>query len=325
MKVQNYEIRKEASTGDIITNIFCGDTAFPSLRRYPVGTETYEMLDILYKQICGFSDKDTPFVQWLNTPEVQKVLEENVGAASQVVSVEENEPTPQEILTNGINGLMKFFSEFNFQPNFRFLNTLSRYGKKEGRGYIERYFELTASPYTAVVKEKMKSQEFRAIEKDFFSCQTDKQINTRFKLYYGSQGTGKTTIAMQESHDECMVCHNAMLPSDLMENFDFSDGKAEFQPSALYNAMVNGTPIVLDEINLLPFESLRFLQGILDGKKCLQYKDRTVNIAEGFMIIGTMNLTVNGMTYGLPEPLVDRCAETKRFELTAENLLSAVL
>lgn len=323
MKVQNYEIRKEASTGDILTNIFYGSTTAP-LVRYSEGTEMHKLLDTLYKQICGFSDKDIPFAQWLNTPEVQKVQEEIAGVG-QVVSVEEDKPTPEQTLTNGINGLMKFFSEFNFQPNFRFLNTLSRYGKKEGRGYIERYFELTASPYTAVVKEKMKSQEFRAIEKDFFSCKTDKQINTRFKLYYGSQGTGKTTIAMQESNNECMVCHNAMLPSDLMENFDFSDGKAEFQPSALYNAMVNGTPIVLDEINLLPFESLRFLQGILDGKKCLQYKDRTVNIAEGFMIIGTMNLTVNGMTYGLPEPLVDRCAETKRFELTAENLLGAVL
>jgi hypothetical protein len=323
MKVQNYEIRKEKGTDDIITNIFCGSTTAPSVR-YSNGMEQYGVLDNLYRAVCGMPDKDTPFTQWYNTPEVQEVLK-SIEEGCQVVSVEEDKPTPEQILTNGINGLMKFFSEFNFQPNFRFLNTLSRYGKKEGRGYIERYFELTASPYTAVVKEKMKSQEFRAIEKDFFACKTDKQINTRFKLYYGSQGTGKTTIAMQESHDECMVCHNAMLPSDLMENFDFSDGKAEFQPSALYNAMVNGTPIVLDEINLLPFESLRFLQGILDGKKCLQYKDRTVNIAEGFMIIGTMNLTVNGMTYGLPEPLVDRCAETKRFELTAENLLGAVL
>ena len=324
MKVQNYVIRKESATDDILTNIFCKDCNAPC-RRYSKGTETYEALERLYNSIYGVSNKDTVYDYWITTPEAQKAQEVIAGVDQNVSVEEDNKLTPEQTLTNAINGLMKFFSEFNFQPNFRFLNTLSRYGKKEGRGYIERYFELTASPYTAVVKEKMKSQEFRAIEKDFFACKTDKQINTRFKLYYGSQGTSKTTIAMQESHDECMVCHNAMLPSDLMENFDFSDGKAEFQPSALYNAMVNGTPIVLDEINLLPFESLRFLQGILDGKKCLQYKDRTVNIAEGFMIIGTMNLTVNGMTYGLPEPLVDRCAETKRFELTAENLLGAVL
>ena len=70
---------------------------------------------------------------------------------------------------------------------------------------------------------------------------------------------------------------------------------------------------------------MRFLQGILDGKASFEYKDKTVNIADGFMIIGTMNLTVNGMTFGLPEPLVDRCAETRKFELTADNLLSAVL
>lgn len=36
------------------------------------------------------------------------------------------------------------------------------------------------------------------------------------------------------------------------------DGHPNFRPSALQMAMVNGQKIVLDEINLLPFESLRF-------------------------------------------------------------------
>ena len=38
-----------------------------------------------------------------------------------------------------------------------------------------------------------------------------------------------------------------------------------------------------------------------------------------------MNLTLGGMVYGLPEPLVDRCAEVKEFSLTAEQLAKAIM
>jgi hypothetical protein len=318
MRFGDFEVRKEKGTGDILANVFTSE-----LTRYEKTDADYHLLNQLYVALVGHDtdEKEDILLEWLNSQNV-KEYQENLSQATTPTPIQTD---PADLIKKGITGLMKFFSEFNFQPNFRFLNTLSRYGEKEGKGYIARYFELINSPYYAVIQEKMKSAEFTKICKDFFIQQTTKQINTRFKLYYGSQGTGKTTIALQESHNECMVCHNAMLPSDLMENFNFSEGKAEFQPSALYNAMVNGTPIVLDEINLLPFESLRFLQGILDGKQCFQYKDKTVQIQEGFMIIGTMNLTVNGMTFGLPEPLVDRCAETRKFELTSDNLLGAVL
>ena len=122
-----------------------------------------------------------------------------------------------------------------------------------------------------------------------------------------------------------MVCHSAMLPSDLMEDFKFNDGKAEFEPSALQRAMTEGKKIVLDEINLLPFESLRFLQSILDGKKEFLYQGKTIEIKDGFKIIGTMNLSVYGSVYSLPEPLVDRCEDIRKYSLTAENLLGAIL
>ena len=130
---------------------------------------------------------------------------------------------------------------------------------------------------------------------------------------------------MLEAENNCMTCHSAMLPSDLMEDFKFVDGKAEFVPSALQIAMTEGKKIVLDEINLLPFESLRFLQTILDGKTEFIYKGKTVKIVDGFKIIGTMNLVVNGCTYGLPEPLVDRAEELRKYSLTAKNLVGAII
>lgn len=230
----------------------------------------------------------------------------------------------KEALKLAIDKMINFMSEFDFEPNFRFLNTFA-YAQvnKEGKKYIENYFKLTDSPYTSAIIEKMKSIEFKEILDIFKVIVPSKKINNRFRLYYGSAGTGKTTMAMKEA-DSCMVCHSAMLPSDLMEDFKFNDGKAEFIPSALQIAMTEGKPIVLDEINLLPFESLRFMQTVLDGKSDFMYKGKKVEIKDGFKVIGTMNLTVNGNTYSLPEPLVDRCECIKEFKLTADNLLGAL-
>lgn len=235
----------------------------------------------------------------------------------------------KQTATDVIQKLMNFFSEFSFSPNFRFINTfckiIKRDGSKTAKSYIANYFALTDNGYYNQIVDKMQSSEFNDIISTFYNIGVEKSINNRFKLYYGSQGTGKTTIAMQEANNNCIVCHSAMLPSDLMEDFAFDDGKANFKPSQLYKAMLEGKTIVLDEINLLPFESLRFLQSILDGKSSFVYKGQTVQINDGFQIIGTMNLQVNGMIYALPEPLVDRASELKEFKLTANDLVGAIL
>jgi hypothetical protein len=235
---------------------------------------------------------------------------------------------PIEVTKEGLAKLIDFFTEFDFEPNFRFINTLSKCLAKSNNSamdYITRYFELVDSPYAPDIAEKMKSAEFKQILKSVGSTAPKHSVNNRFKIYYGSAGTGKTTQAQKETDMRCVVCNNSMLPSDLMEDFVFVDGKATFKPSMLWRCMEEGKPITFDEINLLPFDSLRFLQGVLDGKTEFQYKGNTVHINDGFMIIGTMNLSVNGMVYGLPEPLVDRCADMQKFKLTADQLLSAIM
>lgn len=234
---------------------------------------------------------------------------------------------PTKIPKQVIQKFIDFFSEFHFEPNFRFINTFAlccMRSDTEAVNYISNYFKLADSPYHTSIIEKMKSFEFTDLVSRFKGLKTSKKINTRFKLYYGSQGTGKTTKAIEEA-SECMVCHSAMLPQDLMEDFKFVDGHPDFQPSVLQQCMVEGKAIVLDEINLLPFESLRFLQSILDGKKEISYKGKTIRIADGFMIIGTMNLVVNGCTFSLPEPLIDRAFELREFSLKAEDLVGALI
>lgn len=235
---------------------------------------------------------------------------------------------PTARLERAITMLIDFFKEFDFVPNYRFLNTLSwrlTENESSAKKYVANYFSLVDSSYQNEIREKLKSQEFSNILADFGAVKPTHNVNKRFALYYGSQGTGKTTKAMEETDMRCVVCNSSTVPADLMEDFTFVDGKATFKPSALWDCMEQGLPIVLDEINLLPYESLRFLQGLLDNKKEFSYKGKPVHINDGFKIIGTMNLTVNGMTYGLPEPLVDRCENIVNFELTAKQLMGAIV
>lgn len=232
------------------------------------------------------------------------------------------------LLEQGLTSLINFFSEFQFTPSFRFTNTLAYMANKgiaPAQNYVHHYFELMGSNFADDVRQKIKSQEFKALLDNITQYgMPSAPVNTRFKVYFGSAGTGKTTLAQTETDNRCIVCNSSMLPSDLMENFVFKDGKPDFNPSILWECMEQGKPIVLDEINLLPFDSLRFLQGIADGKTSFIYKNREVHIANGFKIIGTMNLTLGGVTYGLPEPLVDRCEDIREFNLSAKQLMGAI-
>jgi len=224
--------------------------------------------------------------------------------------------------------MIDFFSEFSFEPNYRFCNTFAcmcNESKAAAKKYVNCYFELTDNQYIAQINDKMNSIEFGQIISDFASIVPMKKVNKRFRLFYGSAGTGKTKTLMKECNGNSLVCHSAMLPSDLMEDFRFVDGKAEFTPSALQIAMTEGKPIGLDEINLLPFESLRFLQSILDGKEQIVYKGNVIKIADGFKVIGTMNLVVNNAVYALPEPLVDRAEMLEKYKLTAADLVHAIV
>ena len=300
-------------------------------------------IEIVYQNNTVFVPKDDNSPQWAkmaNTYKAVRAMSQTSRAATQfdqefydminALTTAPNAPAERPIpdAKTLLGKLIEFFSEFQFEPNFRFVNSMAlalHIKKAEAREYITNYFALTDNPFKQEIAEKVKSAEFKQLLNDLAATPAPTNaINKRFKIYYGSQGTGKTTQAMRETDQKCMVCNSSMLPADLMEDFVFVDGKATFQPSALWLAMTNGTKITLDEINLLPFDSLRFLQTILDGKQEFLYKGNTVQIADGFQIIGTMNLCVNGMVYGLPEPLIDRAAEMRQFKLTAENLLAAL-
>ena len=312
MKINENATIKKAQDG----TIYFYDSTKKSILVEPMDSDYNEWLNI-YNKLRANATYDRPDIY------ANIILPFEEASTDEAV-----EETPEEKVMRGLTNIIKFFSEFEFEPNYRFINTLGFkviQSKTAARDYIVNYFSLTDNQYKNEVKDKIKSKEFDHILEDLSaSSKPERVINKRFKVYYGSAGTGKTTLAQSEAENRCIVCNASMLPADLMEDFCFEDGKPSFKPSVLWNCMTEGKPIVLDEINLLPFDSLRFLQGILDGKAEFDYKGRKVVITDGFQIIGTMNLAIGGMVYGLPEPLVDRCADMKEFRLTADMLKSAL-
>lgn len=234
--------------------------------------------------------------------------------------------------TRLISKLRDFFKEFDFSgaTSTRFYNTLY-YEAKQGNAqkYVLNYFKLIDSPYVDDVKQKLSSKEFKLLIEDLKKLKEPKnKINKRFKLYYGSQGGGKTYKCMQDNPKaKVMVCNSSFEPGDLIESFHFKDGKPIYKPTALTLAMSLGQKIILDEINLLSKDCLRALQGFLDNKTEIVYKDYIIHINEGFEIIGTMNLEINGQIESLPAPLVDRAYHIEEVvptnEFIAELALSA--
>lgn len=228
-----------------------------------------------------------------------------------------------------VANIKSFFSEFSAETSIRMINTMAFMTKERDiKDYVASYYRLQDHPIADNIIEKTKSQEFSAICNGLINITPSKRVNTRLSIYYGEPGTGKTTLAMKGDDNTTrtvIVCRSDMLPADIMEDFDFVDGKATFKKSAFWKAMENGETIVLDEINLLPLETTRFLQGLLDGKPSITYKGVDININEYFSVIGTMNLAVNGEVRALPSPLVDRANELREFKATDEFLIEALM
>jgi len=210
--------------------------------------------------------------------------------------------------------LLKFFTEFTYVPSARFTNTLCRQENVNGIAeYIRDYFTLFDHPMVNQICDKLKSPEWNEIAKAALTMAPTKVINQRLTILYGPPGTGKTTAAMMEyPAAQVFACASDMTTSDLFRafNFDPATGKTEFLPTPIVVAMKTGVPVILDELGLLPIDTLRAFQAVLDNKpKVTLPTGEEINIKEGFMVIATMNNTVNGQTISLPEPIVDRAGE----------------
>lgn len=223
--------------------------------------------------------------------------------------------------------LIKFFSEFNFAPSPRFVNTLmNNIGSiKKAQAYVGYYFKLIGHMYYTQVRDKVKSDEFKQIINDMQYIQSycTTKVNKRLEIKFGPAGGGKTTAAMvQNPNAKVIVCAGTMDATDLMEAFDFNDqnGNPQFKPSELQMAMINGETIILDELANLPIDTLRFAQGFLDSKEEFYYKGKLIKIHPNFKVVATMNDIITGQDVILPEPIVDRAFKLEYYELEADAL-----
>ena len=329
MRINNtYYIYNRREDQAIVTNLASNDGS--QERTYTKGDMTYitmkKIMEICRKRTLTISQKNDGLTRALEIAGFSNSqIATRLFPVADVTNDSENtEKVFDRVLAlDAIDKLIKFFSEFNFKPSYRFINSFAI--SNNPKEYVYNYFMVQDHPYAKDVAEKIKSKEFSNIVVQFKrSGSNPKPINTRFELFYGDPGTGKTTAAMKIT-DKCIICASDMLPADLMRNFDFDDGKAGFNKSDLWTAMENGDAIVFDEVNMLPFESLRFLQGITDGKETFNWNGYNIKIHPNFKIYATMNLNVNGQCIPLPEPLVDRSYAIKEFTLSAKDLIKAMM
>lgn len=226
-----------------------------------------------------------------------------------------------------INDYIDFSKDLDFDPSIRNINCFA-YACHDSLKFAQEYYvnrlKIVGGEWE-LASEKVKSEEFALLVEKFEAIRMSKNvINERLKIYFGIPGGGKTTQALQEANNNCILCNSSMLPSDLIEDFKLKDGKGNLIPSPLRHAIEYGEKIVLDEIGTLTLDCLRMLQGLTDNKEYFKYKDEVIRINEGFQIIGTMNLFVNGTAYPLTEALGDRiCWDgLKEFKLTPKKLLN---
>ena len=226
-------------------------------------------------------------------------------------------------LEKAIHDLRQFFVEFQFSPNARFINTFALRCVESfdaGRRYAANYFKLIDSPFAQAIEDKMKSPEFNSIMGIFSLNKPSRVINTRLKVYFGEPGSGKTTKAMKEANNLCVICKGDTQPEQLLQDFDFDRGQPGFMSSAFSKAIKEGKTIVLDEFNSLPLYIQKLLQGILDNKPSFEFKGETVQIHPNFNVIATMNLFIQGAAMSLPEAIVDRCSDIVEFEPSDKDL-----
>lgn len=126
---------------------------------------------------------------------------------------------------------------------------------------------------------------------EFFSAFEDENTKERLFLLIGETGVGKTyEITSRYPNIIKYACDKSIDSYSLMWFLADTDGTG-LKPHAtpFQKAIVEGHAVYMDEINLLPFETLMLLQGLTDEKEDMVVGDKVVTIHKNFRILGTMN------------------------------------
>lgn len=218
--------------------------------------------------------------------------------------------------------LCVFCMDFSFDLTPRALNEM--YYQQNVDKYILNYMALIGADESMLkmAKDKMRSAEWKSlIQRLKTVVPTRERINSRLIIKYGRAGTGKTTDAIKnygifdttdENNPVCvnkMAANPSMFPHELLTKFD--PAKGDYVKTPIAEAMENGTPLIIDEVNFFSDEVMAMLQVITDNTNSIvdENSGKVLTIKDGFKLICTMNLHTNKGTRELPDPLVSRaCA-----------------
>lgn len=262
-----------------------------------------------------------------DTPHGNPATGDAVGEASNALGWKARSTAAATDAVKTLNNFLSEFSYFRKGASMRLVNTFAI--AEDKKSALFSYCEVSQMEDYPDLMEKMKSPEFEEVCKKFLPFKGKvKPLNTRFAVFYGNPGGGKTYAAINAARKingdgkcDIVPCSPSMDAADLLYAYrlDYKTGKRGYVPTALLTAMTTGRAVVLDEINLLPMEARMFLQDILDNKPCVHVMGVELQIKNGFFVIGTMNLETGLGSQPLPQPLVDRACVIREFRTSASQ------
>lgn len=322
----NFYISMKRKSSEIVTNLLPNDANGITYNSTD-NADVYNYLNKIYSTITRHDlnvvNKNniiTNVYRMLNLTDDQ--IAERLMPTTEETSAPADNSLSDQALRTLCAKLIDFFREFDYAPSYRFVNTLAFV--KDKPTYVKNYFKVMNHRNADGIAEKVKSSEFATICNTIARCKPTDKINDRITIFFGMSGAGKTVLCEKLS-SKVIPCSSDIQPKDLMQIFDFTDdGKATFRKSDLWKAMENGTTIGFDEFNMLPYESLKFIQSLTDNKKEICYEGHLIKIAPGFKIIGTMNLVTDDGIFPVPTAIADRAEVIQEFTLSADDLMTVL-
>ena len=218
-----------------------------------------------------------------------------------------------------------FMKDFNYDIDPRQMNILPMVNNKPQ--HILCCLDLLGAPDDIIeeAQEHFKSPEWKNIDAFLKMVKPSKQINQRLEIYYGKPGTGKTYKVMNELYPNATIISAIATqdPNDLFFVFNGQTMKQDI-PTELTKAMMNGTPLIIDEAGLYSNEVWTTLQAILDNKDKITDHGNEIAIKDGFKLVITMNNKTNAGRIILPEPIVSRISKVENFDKVPYSKLAKV-
>ena len=125
---------------------------------------------------------------------------------------------------------------------------------------------------------------------NFFKAFENRLTKERLFILLGETGVGKTWITEKRYPDMVTyACNSSLDPYSLCYSLENINGVLTPRETPFLQMLKTGGKVKLDEINLLPHDSLMFIQGITDEKENVVVGSETIKISPEFKILATMN------------------------------------